>query len=150
WVGARTALRLRGSMLWTHFGISGPVVLNASRHWLRATLEDRYVRLTVNFLPGWRFEDVETRWAELTASRPKLSLHAALAADMPGAVATALVTALGIDGAVTLARLSRESRRRLSHALVGWSLPVVSSRGYNYAEATAGGVALEEVDPATM
>ena len=36
------------------------------------------------------------------------------------------------------------------HALVEWPLPVVDTRGYNYAEVTAGGVALTEIDPATM
>ena len=40
---ARSATRLTGSLLWTHFGISGPVALNASRHWLRAQLEGRAV-----------------------------------------------------------------------------------------------------------
>jgi len=51
---------------------------------------------------------------------------------------------------VTLARLTRADRRRLAHALVAWPLDVTGSRGYNYAEATAGGVTLDEVDPATM
>ena len=46
WVDGRISTRLTGSLLWTHFGISGPVVLNASRHWLRADLEGRAVRLT--------------------------------------------------------------------------------------------------------
>jgi predicted flavoprotein YhiN len=51
---------------------------------------------------------------------------------------------------VALAHLSRDDRRRLVHALVAWPLPVVGTRGYNYAEVTAGGVALDEIDPATM
>ena len=37
WIDGRAAVRLREALLWTHFGISGPVALNASRHWLRAT-----------------------------------------------------------------------------------------------------------------
>ena len=48
---------------------------------------------------------------------------------------------------MTLAHLSRDTRRRLSHALVNWPLTVIGDRGYNYAEATAGGVLLDEVDP---
>src|SRR5436305_1085000 len=40
-VDGAVAIRLAGALLWTHFGISGPVVLNASRHWLRAQLEGR-------------------------------------------------------------------------------------------------------------
>ena len=49
-----------------------------------------------------------------------------------------------------LAALARDERRRLVHALVEWPLPVVDTRGYNYAEVTAGGVDLTEIDPATM
>ena len=57
---------------------------------------------------------------------------------------------LAIDGESILARLSRENRRRLAHALVEWPLPIAGTRGYNYAEVTAGGLALTEIDPATM
>ena len=141
---------IRRALLWTHFGVSGPVALDVSRHWLRGTVEGRDVRLTVNFIPGSRFEDVEARWTDLATTRPRLSVHAALASDLPAAVAAALLAALEIDGAITLARLTRDTRRRLSHALVSRPLPVVSSRGYSYAEATAGGVALEEIDSSTM
>ena len=49
-----------------------------------------------------------------------------------------------------LAHFPRENRRRLVHALTAWPLPVISTRGYSYAEVTAGGVALTEIDPATM
>jgi predicted flavoprotein YhiN len=51
---------------------------------------------------------------------------------------------------VTLAHLSRDDRRRVARALVEWPLPVTGTRGYTHAEATAGGVALTEIDPATM
>jgi predicted flavoprotein YhiN len=51
---------------------------------------------------------------------------------------------------VFLAHFAREDRRRLSRALVEWPLPIVGTRGYTFAEATAGGVALTEIDPATM
>jgi predicted flavoprotein YhiN len=55
-----------------------------------------------------------------------------------------------MDAAAPLAHLDRDSRRRLTRALTEWPLPVVDSRGYNYAEATAGGVNLGEVNAATM
>jgi predicted flavoprotein YhiN len=60
------------------------------------------------------------------------------------------VERLGLDGNVPLGQFARDDRRRLVRALLEWPLPVVGSRGYNYAEATAGGVALDEIDPATM
>lgn len=150
WVDGAVVERLSGALLWTHFGVSGPVVLNASRLWLRARLEQRATRITVNFCPGDSFERVDTRWTTLASARPRASVLHALAETLPASVAAALVQALGIDGSLQLAHFARVARRRLARALVEWPLDVTGSRGYNYAEATAGGVALDEVDPATL
>jgi predicted Rossmann fold flavoprotein len=150
WIDGRVQRRIPGSMLWTHFGVSGPAVLDASRHWLRAEVEGRPVRLTVSYLPGESFDHVDARWAALTQSRPRASLQSALSETMPGSAAEAILGAIGIDAATGLANLAREDRRRLSHALVEWPLAVTGSRGYNFAEATAGGVVLDEIDPGTM
>jgi predicted Rossmann fold flavoprotein len=150
WVDDRISTRLSGSLLWTHFGISGPVSLNASRHWLRAELEGRTVRLTAGFCPGDTFETQEAWWLARAAARPKMSVVGALSERVPAAVAAALVRCLDIDPSRQLAHLARDERRSLSGAIVAWPLPVTSCRGYNYAEATAGGVALDEIDPATM
>ena len=150
WVDGGAASRIRGALLWTHFGISGPAALDMSRHWLRATLEEHDARLTASFCPGLTFDDLERRWTSLAAERPKASVQSALATLVPASAAAALLRRLRIDAATALAHFPREQRRRLVQALVAWPLPVVGSRGYNYAEVTAGGVPLAEIDPATM
>ena len=150
WVDGGAASRIRGALLWTHFGISGPAALDMSRHWLRATLEEHDARLTASFCPGLTFDDLERRWTSLAAERPKASVQSALATLVPASAAAALLRRLRIDAATALAHFPREQRRRLVQALVAWPLPVVGSRGYNYAEVTAGGVPLTEIDPATM
>ncbi len=144
------ALRLTGSLLWTHFGISGPVVLDASRHWLRAKQQGRSVRLTASFCPGERFEQIDGRLAALASARPKSSVATAVSSIVPASVALVLLDRLQIAAAGALAHFPRADRRRLAHALAEWPLEVADSRGYNYAEVTAGGVALDEIDPATM
>jgi predicted Rossmann fold flavoprotein len=150
WIDGTVQQRIQGALLWTHFGISGPVVLDASRHWLRAQREGRDARVTASFYPGERFESIDARWTERSISRPRASLQTALAADLPGSLAASMLQRLEFDGSVALAHLSREHRRRLSHALAAWPLDITASRGYNYAEVTAGGVALDEIDPASM
>ncbi|HEV8237722.1 MAG TPA: NAD(P)/FAD-dependent oxidoreductase [Gemmatimonadaceae bacterium] len=150
WVEDRASIRLHGSLLWTHFGISGPVVLNASRHWARTKLENRRVRLTLNFFPGSSFDAVDSRLVDLVASRPRASIVTLLSTVLPGAVASALTSQLGIDQDASASHLARADRRRLVHGLVAWKLPIADTRGYNYAEATAGGVELTEIDPSTM
>jgi hypothetical protein len=150
WIDGAVATRITGAMLWTHVGISGPAALNASRHWMRAQIERRPVSLTVNFRPGQSFEDVDAWWTERAREHPKATAQSTLADTLPVSVAAAIVGRLGIDGNVLLAHFSRDDRRRLVHALVEWPLPVAGTRGYNYAEVTAGGVALDEIDPSTM
>jgi len=143
-------IRIRGAMLWTHFGVSGPAVLDASRHWHRAVLEDRKVMLSANLLPGCDFAAAEKKLIEAAAAQPKALLHNALAALVPVRAAEAIVRRLGIEPRIVMAHLGKEVRRTLVHALVEWPLPVRESRGYNFAEVTAGGVPLGEVVPSTM
>ena len=150
WIDGAVKARLTGPMLWTHFGVSGPAALNASRHWMRATIERRPVSVTINFHPGRSFDDLDAWWTARARERPKAALQSTLADALPASVAATLIARLGIDPTTTLAHFARDDRRRLVHALVAWPLPVVGTRGYNYAEVTAGGVALDEIDPATM
>jgi predicted flavoprotein YhiN len=65
-------------------------------------------------------------------------------------VATALIGALDVRQDVAVAQVPRSDRRPLAHALIEWSLPVTDTRGYTFAEATAGGVPLSEVDATTL
>jgi predicted Rossmann fold flavoprotein len=141
---------LGGSMLWTHFGISGPVALNASRHWHRARLRGAKVDLLLSVCPGATFESLEAWFLERERARPRALLSTVLSARVPAVVGEAWIARAGIAADATLAHLPREDRRRLIRALLETMLDVRDSRGYNYAEVTAGGIPLDEVDPATM
>jgi predicted Rossmann fold flavoprotein len=150
WVDGRVAVRLAGALLWTHFGISGPVALDTSRHWARATLEGRAVATTLSFLPGLRFDAVDAQLVALLRERPRATTATLLSHWLPASVARALASACGIDEATEGTGLSRDTRRRLAHALSEWPLAVTGTRGYTYAEVTAGGVPLGELDSATL
>jgi predicted Rossmann fold flavoprotein len=150
WINGIVSRRLTGALLWTHLGVSGPVALNASRHWLRAELEGATPRVTVNFHSGASFDAIDRSWTDLARTRARASVQHLLGARMPGSVAGALLAALELDGTTPAAHFTRDDRRRLAHALAAWPLPVIGARGYTVAEATAGGVSLTEIDPATM
>ena len=137
-------------MLWTHVGISGPSALNASRHWHRATLEGRRVEVRLNVCPGETFERVDDWLQRQQRERPRLRVSTAVSERLPAAVAEAWVAEAGIDRETTLAHLARDDRRNLARALVETRLAVRDSRGYAFAEVTAGGVPLDEIDTATM
>ena len=150
WVNRAAERRLRGAILWTHFGVSGPAALNASRHWARARLEGKTVAITVNFCPGHPFDRLDARLTRFAKDRPKASVQTALSTMVPASMAAVLLDNLSIALDLTFAHLSRENRRRLAHALTEWPLPVTDTRGYNFAEVTAGGIPLSEIEPGTM
>jgi predicted Rossmann fold flavoprotein len=145
----RVVFRRRGSLLWTHFGLSGPVVLDCSRHWLRCRLEGREAAVEASLLPGRDFVAAEAALVRRSAENPRVAVGRALSAWLPAAVAEAVAREAGV-GDVPLGRLRRDERRALVRSLVERGLPVEDSRGYAFAEATAGGVPLAEVDTRTM
>jgi predicted Rossmann fold flavoprotein len=139
-----------GSLLWTHFGISGPIVLDASRHWVIASEAGLHPTLQANLLHPDSFETVERWLVGLATTRPKAAISTALSERLPARVATAVVIYAGIAPATTCGQLPREARRALVHSLTELPLKVTQHRGWNYAEVTAGGVPLNEIDPRTM
>jgi len=139
-----------GALLWTHFGVSGPVVLDASGLFARARAEGTEVTVSLNFLPGKSFESCEQWMLSTTENSPRESLRSVLGQALPARVADALLAAMNIDPQVAMGRLLKDARRRMIHALLEWPLPIVGDRGYNYAEVTAGGVPLEEVNVGSM
>ena len=131
-------------MLFTHFGLSGPVVLDMSRHWVAAQKEGT-ATLTANVLPSHTFDSLERYFIDTAASSPRATIVSSLRSELPERLANAIA-----PDATPIARLPRDERRRLVRALTEMPLPVTGDRGFDYAEVTAGGVPLSEIDAATM
>jgi predicted Rossmann fold flavoprotein len=150
WIDSKSAIRLHGALLWTHFGMSGPVALNMSRHWARARLNNQTPILTVNVCPGRTFDEVDRWLIESATTRPRALLATLLNAIMPTSVATAIAARADVNSSAIGAQLTRDARRRLAHTLTAWQAPVVETRGYTFAEVTAGGVTVDEINAGTM
>ncbi len=139
-------LRVAGPLLCTHTGVSGPAVLDISRHYLDALHEEEGVSLHVNWVPGRSRQEIDhdllDRETGTRASR--------LGRILPERLARALCDASGLPAGVRVADLLREPRRALVDTLTELHLPVVGSRGFAVAEATAGGVPLAELRLETM
>jgi predicted Rossmann fold flavoprotein len=139
-----------GSLLWTHFGISGPVAMDASRFWCLAQAQEEPVTVYGNFLPGQTQEQVRQWFMEQVQDHPRRSLVKTLGQRLPQRFAETLIQQVGCAGQTTVAQLPRKDRDRLVAALTKFQFPIVQDRGWNYAEATAGGVPLEEISYRTM
>ncbi len=142
--------RRAGSLLWTHFGISGPVVMDASRCWTKAEGEGKSVEMRARFLPGMSQEAVDRWLTERRPAAPRRSTGSLLATKVPERFAVVLCRHLGVEPSTMLGRLGRGDRRKLVESLTRFALPVVRDRGWNFAEVTAGGVPLKEIDYRTM
>ncbi len=137
---------LTGATLCTHFGLSGPAPMDISRHWQLAVLDDPGATLSVSWLPEETPESLDAALRELGASSPQrfLSQH------LPARLARALCEFAGVDPQTSGHTLRREERRALVRAVLDTHIPVTGTRGWNNAEATAGGVPLAEVHLDTM
>ncbi len=134
------------STLCTHFGLSGPSVLDLSRYWLDARYDDPGAHVTLNWLPGTTAEMLD---GELQALGGQTVLRF-LRERLPERVARALLDAAQVDPATTGDTLTRDARRALADAVTATPLPLTGDRGYRYAEVTGGGVPLTELDLGTM
>ncbi|MCC6682594.1 MAG: NAD(P)/FAD-dependent oxidoreductase [Phycisphaeraceae bacterium] len=149
-VDGRKADQRQGAMLWTHFGVSGPVVMDASRVWIIAHAEGKRAEIQCQLLPAETFDSLEDHFVRRATEHPKRTAARALAELMPQRVADAVRESVGIRPWETCGQLPRTARRALIHAVTELHLPVLRDRGWNEAEVTAGGVPLEEIDTATM
>jgi predicted Rossmann fold flavoprotein len=139
-----------GSLLWTHFGISGPVVMDASRFWTLGHEQGETVEVYGNFLPGQTQEQAKLWLMEQATDNPRRSLLNTWAQQIPERFAEALCAHAECDPKTAVAQVPRKDRDRLLAALTKFNFLVSHDRGWNYAEVTAGGVPLEEIDFRTM
>ncbi len=149
-VNGKVVDRRRGSLLWTHFGVSGPVVMDASRFWTQARGEGRPVEMRCHLLPGMNQEEVEGWLKTDMASNPRRAVAKLVAVRTPDRVAAALCRFVGIDPSAPSGQVTREQRQALVQGLTRLRLPIERDRGWNYAEVTAGGVPLKEINFRTM
>jgi predicted Rossmann fold flavoprotein len=134
------------STLCTHFGLSGPSVLDMSRYFIAAKLDDPDSMLTINWLPDTSTEQIESEIQNLGRGTPQKLLSGRL----PERLLRALCADAGVDVSTPGDQLTREQRKMLARSLTQLALPITGNRGYNYAEVTAGGVPLAELHLETM
>lgn len=129
------------STLCTHFGLSGPAVLDLSRHFLAAQPDDPASYVTINWLPALPAEQLDQEFIALT----NMSVGRFLRQHLPERLVLALCQTAGVDAATPGHQLARAGRKELVTAVTQLPLPITGHRGYNVAEVTAGGVPLAEL-----
>jgi hypothetical protein len=139
-----------GDVLFTHTGISGPAVLDLSGD--VAVLLERGVAVPVRMglFAGESGGEWQRRLEEWQRSQPRRQVGVLLGEHLPRALAGVLCHLAGEVGATRAAELPKTAQRRLAGLLTALPLTVTATAGFEQAMVTRGGVALSEVDPATM
>jgi predicted Rossmann fold flavoprotein len=138
----------REAVLFTHFGLSGPAILDVSRAVARHDGPEP-LELRLDLRPGVSREEIDTRLQAATR-QGRSSVASILSADLPHRLADCLLDACDVPRARIGPDLSRAERLRLVQALKGLPLPIAGTLGFEKAEVTSGGVRLDEVDPRTL
>jgi predicted Rossmann fold flavoprotein len=139
----------RDDILFSHEGISGPAALEVSRVAAEAA-EKQKVELRLDFFPSKEFHRLDDELNRVTLSQRDRMIGTILDAWLPNRIVPALLKAADVSAEKRGHVLTKEERRRIVSMLKSWKLGDVGEINIERGEVTAGGVALDEVDPRTM
>jgi predicted Rossmann fold flavoprotein len=138
----------REAILFAHFGLSGPAILDVSR---AAALhgDSEPLEMRLDLLPALPREELD-RGLQTSSRQGRRALISLLPPELPRRLTECIIKVAAIAENRMGPDLSRDERQRLLTNLKGLALPITGTLGFEKAEVTAGGVALDEVDPKTL
>ena len=137
-----------GELLFTHFGLSGPLILSASAH--IPQMEPGRWRLRIDLKPGLEPSQLDARLLRDFEAFSNREFRNSLERLLPRKLIPILVERSGIPPFLRVNQITREQRQRLSALLKGLEFPIEEFRPIDEAIITAGGVSVKEVSPSTM
>lgn len=138
-----------GELLFTHFGVSGPLILTASSV-LAQKKNYNDVMLTIDLKPALTEEQLDKRFLKEFEEGHNKQLKNILPALYPSSLASMIPELADVDESKPSHSITREERERLVRTTKALSLTVTGTRGFAEAIITSGGVDLKEVNPSTM
>ncbi len=140
--------RTESSLLFTHWGLSGPLAMNLSR-WF--TLDQgRASHLEIDFLPKIPGDKWISRFNEYAVQHGKQQISNYRCPPLPPRLLHSLLSEMEISGDLKLAEFGKRRTQLLGDAIHRCRVPITGTKGFAKAEVTAGGIALSEVDHRTM
>ncbi len=145
----RVLAERRGSVLFAHFGLSGPAILDVSRA-VSGHKNLRSLSLVCDFWPDAKPLDLDQQIRERAEAEGKKQLVSLLPESLPRRLCEALLENVGLDPALRAAEVGNRIRQRVVEAIKAQAILVSGTCGFGKAEVTAGGVSLAEVDSKTL
>lgn len=138
----------QGEALFTHFGLSGPLVLSASTY-IEDIAKHRYI-CEFDLKPALDEKTLYDRITRDFAAQGGQSVQGAIAKLLPNSMRPVAVQRWGINPATRAAQVTKEQKQALVQLIKHWQVPVTALGDKEHAVITAGGVDVKEVDPKTM
>ena len=139
-----------GEMLFTHFGVSGPIILSLSNLAAKALDEGKEVELHIDLKPALSEEKLDARIQRDFTQYSKKQLANGMKDLLPQRLISVVCDMAYLDEEKFINQISREERHRLLAALKNFCVPITSTRPLAEAIVTAGGVSVKEINPKTM
>lgn len=137
-----------GEMLFTHFGVSGPMILSASAH-MRDMQSARY-EIYVDMKPALTEEKLDARLQRDLLENSNKAISNSLGLLLPRAIISPVIRLSGVRPSTKSNQLTKEMRQRLVHTIKNMKLTVLGFRSIDEAIITSGGVKTSEINPKTM
>ena len=138
-----------GEMLFTHYGVSGPLVLSASSI-VGKKLREKELKLVIDLKPALSMEQLEKRVLRDFEENQNRQFKNAVGKLFPAKLIPVMIELSGIDEDKKVNIISREERQRFVSLIKNLPVTLTGLRGYNEAIITKGGVKVKEIDPGTM
>ena len=138
-----------GEMLFTHFGVSGPVILSASSY-AGGILKNKSLRLEIDLKPGLDEEKLDARLLRDFEKNKNKELKNSLGELLISALIDEVIRQSGVSPYKKVNEITREERQMLIKALKALTFTVTGTRGWNEAIITKGGISIKEINPKTM
>ncbi len=148
-VGGKKRYSAFGEMLFTHFGISGPLVLSASSY-IREEDYDKEVKAYVDLKPALTVEELDKRILRDFEESLNKNFDNSLGKLLPSRLISAVIKKTGIKPGKKVNEITRKERDRLCHTLKNFEIKIAGNRGFEEAIITRGGVDVSMIDPSTM
>lgn len=139
-----------GEMLFTHFGVSGPIILTLSRKAAFLLNEGKFVELSINLKPALTPEQVVARVLRDFEKYKRKSIRNGLVELLPNALIPIILDLAYIDEDKHIDSITHVERKRLIETLRDFRLTIKKTRPIAEAIVTAGGVSVKEINPKTM
>ena len=139
-----------GEMIFTHFGISGPVILHMSHIVYDSLDSGKKVFLSVDFKPGMNHHELGLAFREELKNNPSRKISNTLKEFIPSRLVKRFLESIPIDPDKLLSHISKEEIKSILEKLKGFRLNVEAVKPIEEAMVTCGGVSVKEIDPKTM